>query len=185
MDFTRRSALRGSLASAALIAIAGTEPFIDARQARAAGLPLTVLSDAQATTLEALGDRLVPGAATRGLAFFVDHQISLPASESLLLLKYLGVDPPYADFYKSGLLALEMASQTIYGNEFHGLSDIQQDNLITSMENGSPQGWSGVPAPLFYLAVRSDAVDVVYGTVDGFTELGIPYMAHIYPPRSF
>jgi len=30
--------------------------------------------------------------------------------------------------------------------------------------------------------VRSDAVDVVYGTVEGFERLGVPYMPHILPP---
>jgi hypothetical protein len=31
--------------------------------------------------------------------------------------------------------------------------------------------------------VRSDAVDVVYGTPAGFEALGVPYMEHIMPPR--
>jgi hypothetical protein len=31
--------------------------------------------------------------------------------------------------------------------------------------------------------LRSDAVDVVYGTVEGYESLGIPYMAHIAPDR--
>jgi hypothetical protein len=29
--------------------------------------------------------------------------------------------------------------------------------------------------------LRSDAVDVVYGTEEGYKDLGIPYMAHIAP----
>jgi hypothetical protein len=31
------------------------------------------------------------------------------------------------------------------------------------------------------MVVRSDAVDVVYGTMDGYARLDIPYMAHIAP----
>ena len=32
---------------------------------------------------------------------------------------------------------------------------------------------------------RSDAVDVVYGTPEGFAKLGVPYMPHIMPPTSW
>jgi hypothetical protein len=31
------------------------------------------------------------------------------------------------------------------------------------------------------MVLRSDAVDVVYGTVEGYDALGIPYMPHITP----
>ena len=36
-------------------------------------------------------------------------------------------------------------------------------------------------AGFVYFVLRSDAVDVVYGTVEGYAELGIPYQAHIMP----
>jgi len=32
-----------------------------------------------------------------------------------------------------------------------------------------------------YFLMRHDAVDVVYGTVEGIESLGTPYMAHIVP----
>ena len=35
------------------------------------------------------------------------------------------------------------------------------------------------------MMLRSDAVDVVYGTEGGFEELGIPYLAHIRPPADW
>jgi hypothetical protein len=31
--------------------------------------------------------------------------------------------------------------------------------------------------------LRSDAVDVVYGTMEGYASLGIPYMPHIAPTK--
>jgi len=34
-----------------------------------------------------------------------------------------------------------------------------------------------------YLVLRSDAVDVVYGTMDGYAALGIPYRPHIAPSK--
>ena len=45
------------------------------------------------------------------------------------------------------------------------------------------EGWQGPPAPFVYLITRSDAVDVVFGTMEGYASLGIPYMAHIPPER--
>ena len=38
---------------------------------------------------------------------------------------------------------------------------------------------------LFYVCLRSDAVDVVYGTPEGFRKLNIPYMEHILPPEGW
>src|SRR3989475_7787670 len=44
-------------------------------------------------------------------------------------------------------------------------------------------GWQGPPGPFIYFVTRSDAVDVVYGTVEGYESLGIPYMPHIAPEK--
>jgi hypothetical protein len=41
--------------------------------------------------------------------------------------------------------------------------------------------WQGLPASLVYFVLRADALDVRYGTQQGFTDLNIPYMAHIAP----
>ena len=43
----------------------------------------------------------------------------------------------------------------------------------------------GFPTFLFYMCLRSDAVDVVYGTPEGFKKLNIPYMQHIMPPEGW
>ena len=50
------------------------------------------------------------------------------------------------------------------------------------MLGGGLEGWDGPPQPLFYLAIRSDAADLVYGTVDAFERMGLPYVPHIEPP---
>ena len=41
--------------------------------------------------------------------------------------------------------------------------------------------WTTPTPNLFYFVSRSDAVDVVYGTIKGFHKLDIPYLAHIRP----
>lgn len=51
------------------------------------------------------------------------------------------------------------------------------------MGAGGLPGWSGPPAPLVYFVLRSDALDVVYGTEAGFALLDVPYMPHIPPER--
>ena len=43
----------------------------------------------------------------------------------------------------------------------------------------------GFPIFLFYMCLRSDAVDIVYGTPEGFRKLNIPYMQHIMPPEGW
>jgi hypothetical protein len=39
--------------------------------------------------------------------------------------------------------------------------------------------------PFVYGTLRNDAIDVAYGTVEGFARLGVPYMPHILPERSW
>jgi hypothetical protein len=51
------------------------------------------------------------------------------------------------------------------------------------MRQNKIDGWQGPTGPFVYLILRSDAVDVVYGTVEGYAALGIPYMPHIVPEK--
>jgi hypothetical protein len=113
---------------------------------------------------------------------FVDQQLAADAADCLLLIRYLDVPPPYADVYRGGLAALEAASRTAHARAFAELTAEQATALVRTMSEKDPPGWQGPPAPLFYFAARSDAVDVVYGTEEGFAKLRIPYMAHIRPP---
>lgn len=98
------------------------------------------------------------------------------------MIKYLGVDPPFSSFYSAGLAALNAVAKNQYADLFADLGQEQQSALTAQIAQGNPQGWTGPPAPLFYFVLRSDAVDVVYGTKEGVESLGIPYMAHIEPP---
>jgi hypothetical protein len=66
-----------------------------------------------------------------------------------------------------------------------GLDAAQKNALTDLIWRGEVANWSGPPQPLFYMMVRSDAVDVVYGTKEGFDELNVPYMAHIMPPEKW
>ena len=53
------------------------------------------------------------------------------------------------------------------------------------MRQNKIEGWQGPPGPFVYGVLRSDAVDVVYATMEGYAALGVPYMPHIAPTKSW
>ncbi|NNM00952.1 MAG: gluconate 2-dehydrogenase subunit 3 family protein, partial [Gammaproteobacteria bacterium] len=138
---------------------------------------------ATVATLDRLGDTLLPGARDRGFTHFIDSQAGGPAADFLGLLRYMDWPPPYAAFYVDGAAALEALSQDRHAAPFHALDDGDATALVASISAAQPANWSGPPAPLFYFVTRSDAVDVCYGTMDGFAALNVPYVAHIPPPE--
>jgi len=173
----------GGVAGLGLIAwqVAGRREWISPREAKARGAPLKVLSSDEAATLEAFGDVLLPGASAAGIASFVDHHLAIDAVQSLLTVRYLDLPPPYAPFYKDGLKALDAAA----GGRFADLAPDRATAFVKQIAFTVPPTWRGPPSPMLYFAVRSDAVDVVYGTKEGFEKLGVPYMAHIEPPTKW
>lgn len=180
-NLTRRSFLEfGAIGSVALaMAVSSNGRLLSPAQAKAEDIPLTNLTAAEGTMLETVGDVLLPGASTAGIAHFVDTQLG--KDDPLLILKYFDWPGAYKDFYSSGLAALDKASQSANGAPFAKATADQQTALMGTFLAGNVAGWDGPPAPLFYLSVRGDAVDVVYGTVEGFNSLNIPYMPHILP----
>ena len=143
-----------------------------------------LLTAAQATTLEALGETLVPGARQAGIAHFIDHQISMPAEEALLQARIFNVRPPFANFYRAALGAVDRASADAQRrSKFAELARPSSASLVDNMRQNKIEGWQGPAGPFVYLLLRSDAVDVVYGTMEGYAALGIPYMPHIAPTK--
>ena len=53
------------------------------------------------------------------------------------------------------------------------------------MRQNKLDGWKGPGSPFVYFLMRTDAVDVVYGTMDGYAHLGVPYQPHIAPTQSW
>jgi len=168
-----------------LLTVGGVERWMTPREARAEGAPYKILDAGEVETLEALGDTLLPGAAESGFANYIDYHLAVPAEDSLLMLRYLDVAPPYASFYKSGLGNLNRTAESRHGSRFAELTKNGREAFVGDMGRENPPGWEGFPAPLFYYALRSDAVDVYYGTVEGFEKLGVPYMPHILPPTKW
>ena len=65
--------------------------------------------------------------------------------------------------------------------KFDELAADKRAEFVEQIRQKVPEDWSGPPSPFFYFVSRGDAIDVYYGTVEGFERLGIPYMPHIIP----
>lgn len=180
---TRRGVLVGGGLGLVLASIGGQAQWMTPAEATAQNAAPKILSPAEARTLAAFAETLLPGAAAAGVVAFVDHHLSVHGPESLLMLRYLDVPPPYADFYRSGLAALDNYAKSQAGALFFELKRDQAMLLVRDIARTQPPEWRGPPSPLFYFVVRADAVDMVYGVEAGFERLGMPYMAHIEPPR--
>ncbi len=184
MSLSRRNFIRQS-GLALTFTVAGRTLLLTPREAYAREMPFSVLDRAEVETLEAICDHLLPGAGANGVAHFVDHQLPLDPDDSLLFIKWFNVEPPYLDFYRPALAEISRVCETVYGKSITDLDRSGAAALIESLRDGNVPGWNGPPPPLVYHALRNDAVDVVYGTMEGFAELGIPYLAHIEPPRAW
>jgi hypothetical protein len=185
-DIERRAFIKGAAIGTLAFTVGSVEVMLTPRQAYAQNVPLRTLTAAQAATLNAMGEALVPGAKEAGIVNFVDQQLSIPAEEALLEARIMNVRPPYANFYRAALGAIDGASQANYaGRSFVQLSADEQHDFIDLMRQNKLENWKGPGAGFVYFLLRTDAVDVVYGTMDGYAHLGVPYQPHIAPTKSW
>jgi Gluconate 2-dehydrogenase subunit 3 len=182
-DMGRRGFVKGATLGALAFTVGGVEILMAPGEARARGVPFRLLDAHQGETLEALGETLVPQARESGVAHFIDQQLSVPAQESLLQARILNFRPPFAEFYRAAIVSIDNASRNRFGKDFAGLAAGDQHELVGLMRQNKLEGWTGKPGALVYAVLRADAVDVVYGTMEGYEALGIPYMPHIPPEK--
>ena len=64
----RRALMKGAAIGALAFTVGGVEVLLTPSSARAQGVPLRTLTAAQAATLDALGETLVPGALQAGIS---------------------------------------------------------------------------------------------------------------------
>ena len=143
----RRAFMKGAAIGALAFTVGGVEVLLTPSVARAQGVPLRTLTAAQAATLDALGETLVPGALQAGISHFVDQQISIPAEEALLEARILNVRPPYANFYRAALGAVDRASQALNGRGFAQLGEAEQRGFVDNMRQNKIEGWQGPAGP--------------------------------------
>ncbi|MFM7276052.1 MAG: gluconate 2-dehydrogenase subunit 3 family protein [Gammaproteobacteria bacterium] len=151
----------------------------------AAPASVTVLDAAARAALDVLGEALVPGAAAAGFSAWLESQLAARPGEGMLMLRYLGVPPPWQNFYLPALQAAEAWSSERFGRGIAALAPTEAAELVADIASGKPASWNAAPAPFFYFVLRADALDVAYGTRAGFERLGIPYMAHIAPTKDW
>jgi hypothetical protein len=184
-EIARRDFVTGAALGALVFTVAGAEVLLTPRQARAQGVPFRVLEPAEVATLEAVGETLAIGARQDGIAHFVDQQLTQPPAHALLSLRVTETRPPYVNFYRAALGGIDRASHALHQRGFAELDASQQREFVDRLRLGKLEGWQGPAQANVYGTLRNDAVDVVYGTVEGFARLGIPYMPHILPERSW
>ena len=188
MHSTRREFIQGS--TLGLLGIALQPPSAATAHAAApegapAAAPTSALTHDEAVVLDALGEVMLPGARAAGISDYIGSQLLLPPERQVLMIKYIVANPPYLDFYRAGLHSLEAASVARHARHFARLPAAQAAALVIEAGAGRLPAWSGPPQPLFHFILRNDALDVVYGTKQGFNRLGTPYMAHIEPPTAW
>ncbi len=184
-EIARRDFVTGAALGALVFTVAGAQVLLTARQARAQGVPFRVLEPEEVRALEAVGETLAIGARQDGIAHFVDQQLTVPPPHALLSLRVTEVRPPYVDFYRTALGGIDHASRALHQRGFAELDPGEQHDFVDRLRQGKLEGWQGPAQSFVYGTLRNDAVDVVYGTVEGFARLGIPYMPHILPQRSW
>ena len=109
-EIERRAFMKGAAIGTLAFTVGGAEVMLTPRQARAQGAALRTLTADQAATLDAMGETLVPGATEAGVTHFVDQQISIPPEQALLEARIMNVKPPFANFYRAALGAIDGAS---------------------------------------------------------------------------
>jgi Gluconate 2-dehydrogenase subunit 3 len=183
MPIGRRGFVKGATLGALAFTVGGVEVLMAPRDARARNVPFRLLNAHQGETLEALGETLVPQAREAGIAHYIDQQISVPAHESLLQARIFNIRPPFSEFYRGAIITIDENSRKLFGEDFALLSPADQREFVNRMRQNKIEGWTGRPGASVYAVLRADAVDVVYGTMEGYEALGIPYMAHIPPEK--
>jgi Gluconate 2-dehydrogenase subunit 3 len=189
IDKHRRAFLRSSAIGLFAYTLAGCDVLLSPKDAREKGADFATFSAQQVRSLDALGEALLPGASKAGLSHYIDANLARAPGDSFLMVRYLDVVMPHRDFYVNGLAALDTACRKAFGKNFFALKEAEATPILAGLLKGNPPGWDNAanapPAPLFYLAVRGDAVDIVYGTMAGFEALDIPYLGHIDPTTAY
>jgi hypothetical protein len=180
----RRTLLKAGGATITVTAAAPLALF-DPRVARSQGAPFKVLSPDEVATIESLSDALVPGARDAGVSHYIDHELSTPAPR--LLLRFAQLRGPLTPYYRSSLATFAAAMKAQGNGPFASLSPDAQRTVVEALRTGSIKPWDPgtLPPPVLYGMMRNDGIDVVYGSVEGFKNLDIPYMPHIMPKTTW
>jgi gluconate 2-dehydrogenase gamma chain len=153
-DLSRRNLFRQVGAAGAAAAMSATPLATAQAQQHGEAAPqreaLETLTAAEADTLEAICDRLIPsdengpGAAQARAAHYIDRALTGPLRSS-------------RDAYAAGLAAIDVHAQSSKGAPFAKLAPRDQDAVLTDMEKNAATGF--VPnAAAFFQLVRTHTI---------------------------
>jgi hypothetical protein len=170
----RRDVITGGATALGLFLIGGKQVWATPSDAVAQNFTPQILTLPQSKALATLAEHLVPGSAGAGITAYIDTQLAA-GPDSLLMAKYVGVPvEQQKDFYLSALNAIVSA-----------MSDTAVEAFATAMASDAVPQWQGPPASYVFFLLRTDALDVTYGSEAGFETLDIPYSAHIRPETTW
>jgi Gluconate 2-dehydrogenase subunit 3 len=182
-QIARRGFVQGVGLGALAFTVGGAELMLTPAEARAQRVPFHILKADEVAALDALGETLAIGAREAGISHFVDQQLSVEPAYALLSIRVTETRPPYLNFYRAALNGVDRASQAQHKMIFAELGAQQQYDFVDRMRQNTLDNWQGPSQTGVYLTLRNDAIDVAYGTVEGFARLGVPYMPHIVPTK--
>jgi gluconate 2-dehydrogenase gamma chain len=116
---------------------------------------LRALTPAQATTLEAVLERLLPTDATG------------PGAKEANVLRYIdwslaGDLKVFVGPYQSAIAAIDAYAHAQYGAAFAALNATQQDTILTNMEGNTATGFSPSSSAVFTM-IRTHAIQGMFG----------------------
>lgn len=132
-------------------------------------------SDDEWPTLRSLCDRIVPQTTVRPhvvpLAAMVDEKMYRNGGDGY---RYAEL-PPMREAWRRGLAALDAESIDRHGQRFHELDPLDQDALLTAVQNGNVKNraWRDLPAKSFFVKrVLHDIVSSYYAHPRSWNEIG-------------
>ncbi|HZL42096.1 MAG TPA: gluconate 2-dehydrogenase subunit 3 family protein [Verrucomicrobiae bacterium] len=117
------------------------------------------LTDAEAITILALCERIIPadqdaGAAKAGVVEFIDRKLA-------------GYHKRYQGLYRRGLVCVNQSSHVVFDKTFEALGGTQQDQLLSQMESNHGPGpswiWSGISPGEFFSVLVEHSMEGFYG----------------------
>jgi gluconate 2-dehydrogenase gamma chain len=144
----------GARAVATAVGVPAVLPA-ESEAASAAADQLKALSAAEAATLEAVLERLIPSDATG------------PGAKEANVLRYIdwslaGDLSVFRAPYTAGLASIDAYSTAKFGAAFVGLQPAQQDAVLTDMQKNTATGFNPTAATVFAM-IRTHAVQGMFG----------------------
>jgi gluconate 2-dehydrogenase gamma chain len=151
----RGGALAGGALIAGGVAAAPAVPTAEAQAAELLSNALRALSPAQAQTLEAVLERLLPTDATG------------PGAKEANVLRYIdwslaGDLSMFLGPYTSAIAAIDAYAQQTFGAAFAAVSASQQDSVLTDMEGNTATGFAPSSQAVFTM-ILTHAVQGMFG----------------------